>query len=85
LPRVDERGGKGRQLVTSYLPTLNCRVEKQQCAWSSGLILFWLVDPPLQPGVVGSFLVMGCMVPYAFTAGGIHPYPWFFGAVTGGP
>jgi hypothetical protein len=28
LSRVDERGGRGRQVVKSYLPTLNSRVEK---------------------------------------------------------
>jgi hypothetical protein len=28
LSRVNERGGRGRQVVKSYLPTLNSRVEK---------------------------------------------------------
>jgi hypothetical protein len=36
----------------------------------SGLVLFRLVAPPLQPGVVGLFPSMGCMVPQLFTTGG---------------
>jgi hypothetical protein len=33
-----------------------------------GLVLFRLVAPPIQPGVVGSFPGTGCMVPQPFTA-----------------
>jgi hypothetical protein len=42
-----------------------------------------LVAPPLQPGVVGSFLGMGCMVPQPFTTEGNRLYPEFW-AITDG-
>jgi hypothetical protein len=70
LPRANERGGKGRQVVKSCLPMLNRRVENRRRGRSSGLILFWLVAPPLQPRVVGLFPGMGCMVPQPFAARG---------------
>jgi hypothetical protein len=85
LPWADERDGKGRQVVKSCLPTLNSRVENRRRGWSSGLILFRLVAPPLHPRVVGPFPGTGCMVPQPFAAGGNRLCPRFFWAVTGGP
>jgi hypothetical protein len=49
-----------------------------------GLVLSRLVAPPLQPGVVGPFPGMRCMVPQPFTAGGNQSYPEFW-VVTDGP
>jgi hypothetical protein len=48
------------------------------------LVLFRLVAPTLQPGVVRPSLGMGCMLPQPFAAGGNRPYPEFW-AVAGGP
>jgi hypothetical protein len=48
-----------------------------------GLVLFRLVAPPLQLGVVGSFPDTGCMVLQPFAAGGNRSYQEFW-AVTGG-
>jgi hypothetical protein len=78
LPLVNERSGKGRQVAKSCLPALNCRLENRRRGWSSGLILFRLVAPPLQPGVVGLFPGMGRMVPQSFAAGGNQSYPRLF-------
>jgi hypothetical protein len=49
-----------------------------------GLVLFMLVVPPLQPGVVGPFAGMGCMVPQLFAAGANRSYLVFW-AITGAP
>jgi hypothetical protein len=73
LPWVDKRGRKGRQVVKSYLPALNHRVENRWRVWSSGLIFFMFVAPPLQPEVVGPFPGMGSMVPQLFAIGGNRP------------
>jgi hypothetical protein len=51
---------------------------------SRDLVLFSLVTPPLQPGVVGTFSGTGCMVLQSFAAGGNQLYPEFW-AVTDGP
>jgi hypothetical protein len=37
-----------------------------------------LVDPPLQPRMVGPFPSMGCMVPQPFATGGNRPYLEFW-------
>jgi hypothetical protein len=39
-----------------------CNEGKRWCGLLSGLVLFRLVAPPLQPGVVGAISGMGCMV-----------------------
>jgi hypothetical protein len=59
LPRVEEEGGTGRQVVKSCLlvPIVGWRGEG--VILFLGLVLFRLVAPPLQPGVVGSYLVWG--------------------------
>jgi hypothetical protein len=48
------------------------------------LVLFRLVAPLLQSGVVGSFLGTRCMVPQPFAADGNLSYLKFW-TVTGGP
>jgi hypothetical protein len=35
---------------------------------------FGMVDPPLHPVEVGSFLDMGCMIPQPYAAGGNRSY-----------
>jgi hypothetical protein len=42
----------------------------------------WLVAPPLQAGVVGTFPSMGCMVSQPFAVGGNRSYPEFW-VITG--
>jgi hypothetical protein len=59
-------------------------VEKLWRRMFPGLVLFRLVVPHLQPGVVGPFPGMRCMVPQSFAAGGNRSYPEFW-VVTGGP
>jgi hypothetical protein len=63
LHRVDERGGRGRQVVKSYLPALIIGWRSDGCESFPRLVLFRLVAPPVQPGVVGLFPRMGCVVP----------------------
>jgi hypothetical protein len=62
----------------------NRRLEKWWCGSFPGLVLFRLVLPHLQSGVVGPFHGMGCMVPQSFAIGGNRSYLEFW-AVTGGP
>jgi hypothetical protein len=66
-------------VMKSYMPTLNHRVENRRHGWYLGLILFRLVAPPLQSGVVGPFPGTGCMVPQSFVVGGNWSYPRFLG------
>jgi hypothetical protein len=49
-----------------------------------GLVLFRLLVPPLQSGVVGSYLVWGIWFSSRLLLQGTGPYPDFF-AITGGP
>jgi hypothetical protein len=74
LPRVDERGGRGRQVVKSCLPTLIVGWRTDDHGLFLGLVFFRMVAPPLQPGVVGSFPGTGCMVLQLFTAKGNRLY-----------
>jgi hypothetical protein len=84
LPWVDERGERGRRVVKSRLPVLIIGWRSDDRGSFSGLVLFRLVAPLLQPGVVGPFPGMWCMVPQPFAVGGNRSYPEFW-AVTGGP
>jgi hypothetical protein len=54
LPRVDERGGRGKQVANSCLPALIVGWRCDGHGSFPGLVLFRLVAPPLQPGVVGT-------------------------------
>jgi hypothetical protein len=54
-------------------------VEKRRCGSFPGLVLFRLVAPPLQYGVVGLFPGMGSMVLQPFATGGNRLYPEFLG------
>jgi hypothetical protein len=69
--------------VKSHLPVLIIGWRSDGRGSFPGLVLFSLVAPPLQPGVVGSFPGTGCMVPQSFAAGGNQSYLKFW-AVTGG-
>jgi hypothetical protein len=69
LPRVIERGGRGRQVVKSRLRTLIVGWRSDGGSFS-GLVLFRFVAPPLKPGVVESFPGTGCMIPQPFATGG---------------
>jgi hypothetical protein len=62
----------------------NCRAEKRWRGLFLGLVFFRLVAPPLQPGVVGPFPGMRCMVPQSFATGGNQSSLEFW-AITGGP
>jgi hypothetical protein len=57
-------------VVKSCLPMLDRRVEKGWHCLFLRLVLFRLVLPRLQPGVVGPFPVMRCMVSQSLAAGG---------------
>jgi hypothetical protein len=82
LPRLIKRGGRTRQVVKSHLPEL---IIGWRCDGGSflRLILFRLVAHPLQPGVVGSFAVMGYMVPQPFVAGVNRSYLEFWAVIAG--
>jgi hypothetical protein len=57
-------------VVKSCLPALIIGWRSDGSGSCPGLVLFRLVAPPLQPGVVGPFYGMGCIVPQPFAAGG---------------
>jgi hypothetical protein len=71
-------------VVKSCLPVLIVERRSDDRRSFSGLVLFRLVAPPLQHGVVGPFPSMRCMVIQPFAAGGNRSYPKFW-AITGGP
>jgi hypothetical protein len=48
---------------------------KRRCGLLPGLVLFRFVAPPLQPGLVGPYHSMGCVVPHPFAARGNQSYP----------
>jgi hypothetical protein len=52
LPRVNKRGGRGRQVMKFHLPILIVGWRSDGVDCSRGLVLFRLVAPPLQPGLV---------------------------------
>jgi hypothetical protein len=58
-----EGGGTVRQVVKSFLPTPNVERKKRKRGLLLGLVLFRLVAPPLQLGVVGIYLVWGVWFP----------------------
>jgi hypothetical protein len=82
LPQVDERGGRGRQVMKSHLPALIVGWRSDSHGSFLGLVLFRLVAPRLHPRVVGSFFGTGCMVPQPFVNGGNQLHLEFW-AVTG--
>jgi hypothetical protein len=57
-------------VVKSCLPVLIVGQRSDGRRSFLGLVLFILVAPPLQPGVVGPFSGMGRMVPHQFATGG---------------
>jgi hypothetical protein len=57
-------------VVKSRLPTLIIGCISDGRGSFLGLVLFRLVTPPLQPGVVGPFSDTRCMAPQPFAAGG---------------
>jgi hypothetical protein len=49
-------GRRNEQTGGEILPThVYCKEEKQRCGLLPGLVIFSLVAPPLQPGVVGPY------------------------------
>jgi hypothetical protein len=66
LSLVDERGGRGRQVAKSHLSALIVGWRSDSHKSFSGLVLFRLLASPLQPGVVGPFPGMGCMIHQSF-------------------
>jgi hypothetical protein len=57
--RGGEGSGPGRQVAKSCLPMTYRNKGKRWCGLLPSLVLFKLVGPPLQSGVVGSYLVQG--------------------------
>jgi hypothetical protein len=53
VPRVDERGGIGKQVVKLCLSALIVGWRSYDMYYSRDLVFFRLVAPPLQPGVMG--------------------------------
>jgi hypothetical protein len=65
MPRVDEKGGRGRQVAKSRLLVLIVGRRSDGMDRSRDqFFLGWCPPPPLQPGMVGSFPGMGCVVPH---------------------
>jgi hypothetical protein len=62
LRQVDERGRRVRRVVKSRSPMLIVGWRSDSHGSFPTLILFRLVAPPLQPGVVEQFPSTGCMV-----------------------
>jgi hypothetical protein len=52
-----------RQVAKFYLPTPIVGWKKRKCGLLSGIDLFRLVVPPLQPGVVGLYPVRDVWLP----------------------
>jgi hypothetical protein len=82
LPWVDKRVGRGRQVVKSRLPALIIGWRSDGHRSFPRLVLFRLVVPPIQPGVVRLFPSMECMVPQPFAVGGNRSYTEFW-AISG--
>jgi hypothetical protein len=82
LDRWERREGQ----IGGEIPSAraNPRVEKWWHGSFPRLVLFRLVDLPLQPGVVGLFSGMGCMVLQPFATWGNRSYPEFW-VVIGDP
>jgi hypothetical protein len=57
------RGGMDKQVVKSYLHVPIVGWKKRKRGLLLGLVLFSLVVPPLQPRVVGLYLVWGVWFP----------------------
>jgi hypothetical protein len=54
----------GRQTGGEIPPAHGYHYEREgQYGIFLGLVLFWMVAPPLQPGAVGSYLVWGAWFP----------------------
>jgi hypothetical protein len=60
-----------------HLPKLIVRWRSDGHRSFPRLVLFRLVSPHIQPGVVGLFPGMGCIVLQPFAAGGNRSYPEF--------
>jgi hypothetical protein len=58
-PQLKEGGGMVRQVAKSCMPAPIVGWKKGKRGLLSGLVLFSLVAPPLQPGVVGLYPVRG--------------------------
>jgi hypothetical protein len=84
LPRVVERGGRGRQVVIFCLLTLIVGRRNDDVDRSQDLFFLGWWPPPLQSRVVGPFPGTGCVVPQLFAAGGNRSYQEFW-AITSGP
>jgi hypothetical protein len=65
-PRVEEAGRTVRQVVKSCLPMPIVGWKKHKHGLQLRLVLFRLVAPPLQPGVVGLYLVRGVWSPVVY-------------------
>jgi hypothetical protein len=78
LPRVDERGVRGRHVAKSHLPMLIIGWRSDGRGSFLGLVLFRLVAPPIQHGVVGLFPGMEYMDPQLFPARENRSYPEFW-------
>jgi hypothetical protein len=83
LSQVNKRGRRGKRVVKSRLPMLIVGQRSDGHGLFPKLVLFILVAPPLQPGVVGPFSVTRCMVPQRIAAGGNQSYLKFW-TITGG-
>jgi hypothetical protein len=70
--------------VAMLLKSFTKPMGKDWCRLLPGLVLFSLVAPPLQPGVVGAYPVYGTWFPSRLLLEGTRPYLDFF-AITGSP
>jgi hypothetical protein len=61
-------------VAKSFLPLVVEMEKKVWCRLLPDLVLFRLVVPPLQPGVVGPFLVRGIGLPSHVSLEGTVPY-----------